>query len=81
MAIMEEVEFGRRLRRLGRLHLLAGPVISSARKFEREGTLVTLGKICLACLLFECGVSPKRIARLYHGRNRLPHPRPNRSFG
>jgi rSAM/selenodomain-associated transferase 2 len=73
LPIMEDVDFGRRLRRLrgredgaggARLAMLPGPVVTSARAFERLGTLRLLARILLACIAYECGLPAERIARL-----------------
>lgn len=77
LAVMEEVDLGRRLRRLGRLALLPGPVVSSARQFERQGLPRLCAKIAIACAAFELGVSPDWIARFYYGTTpSAPQPAP-----
>ncbi len=65
LPIMEDVDLGRRLRRLGQLHMLPGPVVASARRFQRDGPVLTAARIAIACLLFQCGFRPERIADLY----------------
>jgi rSAM/selenodomain-associated transferase 2 len=70
LPIMEDVDLGRRLRRLrppgrrGRLVMLSGPVITSARAFKRLGGLRLLARILLACVAYRCGLPVDRIARL-----------------
>jgi rSAM/selenodomain-associated transferase 2 len=56
-----------------RLVMLCGPVISSARSFERLGTLRLLARIVLACAAFKCGLPVQHIARVYRG---IDHPLP-----
>ncbi len=47
--------------------MLPGPVVSSARAFERAGTLRLLARMTLACAAFECGMPLERVTRLYPG--------------
>lgn len=67
-AIMEDVDFGRRLRRRGRLLYSQAPVCVSARRWETDGW----GRRTIANLLllglYYAGVSPDRLARVYYGR-------------
>ena len=67
LALMEDVDFVRRLRRHGRLRSSSLPVSVSARRWERDGWLRRSAlNIGLAALYF-AGVSPRRLARLYYG--------------
>jgi rSAM/selenodomain-associated transferase 2/rSAM/selenodomain-associated transferase 1 len=68
MPIMEDVEFVRRLRRCGRLYHSPRAVVTSARRWQRDGWIrrtltnwITLGA-------YLAGVSPTRLARWYSGR-------------
>jgi hypothetical protein len=63
--ILEDLDFARRLKRLGRVAILAPPVTTSARRFERRGPARTVALNWLLWTLFLCGVSPHRLARLY----------------
>jgi rSAM/selenodomain-associated transferase 2 len=67
--LMEDVEFSRRLKRCGRLACLRLRVTTSARKWEREGALRTIGLMWLLRLLYVSGVSPRRLHRWYYGRD------------
>ncbi len=76
LPIMEDVDLGRRLRESRgpsgarekrRLVMLPGPVVSSARAFERQGALRLLARILLACAAYKCGLPTDHIARLYPG--------------
>ena len=63
--LMEDVDFGFRVRRKGRTVVIQEPVITSARRFERDGYVRTaLWMFFLFCLFF-LGVSPEQIARRY----------------
>jgi rSAM/selenodomain-associated transferase 2 len=64
--IMSDVEFSLRLKRLGRTVLLQGPVISSSRKFDQEGSLHTLYLIIYALLAFKLGLDPEKIKSKYY---------------
>ena len=69
---MEDVEFCRRLKRRGRLACLRLRVTTSARKWEREGAIRTIGLMWLLRLLYVCGVSPGRLHRWYYERDPAP---------
>lgn len=66
MSIMADVEFSHRLKRTGKSVLLKGPVISSSRKFDREGPLRSLYLIFYALLAFRFGVDPDEIKEKYY---------------
>jgi rSAM/selenodomain-associated transferase 2 len=67
--ILEDLDFARRLRRLGPVAILRPPVTTSARRFETRGPARTVALNWLLWTLFACGVSPYRLARLYrHAR-------------
>jgi hypothetical protein len=63
--ILEDVELMRRLRRVGPLSVLGPPVLTSVRRFERQGSLRTVATNWLIWSLFLSGVSADRLARLY----------------
>jgi rSAM/selenodomain-associated transferase 2 len=67
--ILEDVELLRRLRRVGRLAVVATPVVTSVRRFEARGVLRTVATNWLIWTLFLLGAAPHRLARLY-GRAR-----------
>lgn len=82
LAVMEEVELGRRLRRLGRLVLLRPCVVSSARHFVAQGLWTVTGRAVVACAAFALGVSPDWIARYYYRRRTpLAEPEPVKCDG
>ncbi|NOR14766.1 MAG: DUF2064 domain-containing protein [Candidatus Aminicenantes bacterium] len=64
--LMEDVEFIRRLRRLGRLVYIKTPVKTSARRFLRYGQLRATLRNKLTFLGFRFGVSPERLAKFYY---------------
>lgn len=63
--LLEDVDFFRRLKTLGRVVILPGPVVTSARRFLELGPARTVARNWLILSLFSLGVSPQRLARLY----------------
>ena len=63
--ILEDLEFIRKLKRLGRVTILAPAVATSARRFEEEGIARTLLRNWLIFALYYAGVSPRHLARWY----------------
>jgi hypothetical protein len=63
--LFEDLAFLLRLRRLGSTVLLAPRATTSARRWERDGALVTTLRNNALVLLFLAGVSPRRLAALY----------------
>lgn len=74
LPIMEDYEFVRRLRRLGRLALLDAAALTSGRRWQRLGVVRTTLINRLMVLGYHCGVSPARLAALYRGRAARPEP-------
>lgn len=65
--LMEDVALSRALRRLARPCCLAGPVITSSRRWEGDGVARTVVLMWWLRLLYRLGVSPERLHRLYYG--------------
>ncbi|MCP9447236.1 MAG: TIGR04283 family arsenosugar biosynthesis glycosyltransferase [Nitrospira sp.] len=63
--LMEDIEFSRRLKRAGRLAVLRQPVITSFRRWERQGPLRTIGLMWTLRLLYWLGVSPQWLSQFY----------------
>ncbi len=63
--ILEEMEFSRALRRLGKTTLLTPYIHISARRWEASGIVRTTLNNWLITLLYSFGVSPKKLAKLY----------------
>jgi rSAM/selenodomain-associated transferase 2 len=72
--LMEDIELCRRLKARGRLAALRARVTTSARKWEREGPLRTIGLMWTLRLLYFCGVAPARLHRWYYGPPRESQP-------
>jgi len=71
--LMEDIELCRRLKARGRLAALRARVTTSARKWEREGPLRTIGLMWALRLLYFCGVDPARLYRWYYGAPKESH--------
>lgn len=67
IALMEDIEFSRRLKREGRVACLGLRVTTSARKWEREGAWRTILLMWTLRLLYFAGVQPGRLHRWYYG--------------
>ena len=71
--IMEDIDLMRRLKKDGkRIRILKDKVMTSARRWEAEGPLVTTFRNQLLVLFYYLGVSPTRLARFYR-----PHQEPD----
>jgi rSAM/selenodomain-associated transferase 2 len=66
IALMEDIDLMQRLRKEGgRVRILADKVLTSPRRWEKEGILYSLLRSWLLAILFQCGVSPERLRRYY----------------
>ncbi len=63
--ILEDIDFIRRLKRFGRLTIIDQPVITSARRFLKQGTVRICVTNYLIWALYLAGVPPRKLARLY----------------
>jgi rSAM/selenodomain-associated transferase 2 len=70
IALMEDIELTRRLKRVGSLAALSLRVTTSARKWEREGVARTVVLMWTLRFLYTCGVRPARLHRWYYGASR-----------
>lgn len=68
VALMEEHELCRRLRRAGRLILAETRVTTSARRFRERGVLRTYWRMFVTNLGWHLGRSPDELRRLYERR-------------
>jgi rSAM/selenodomain-associated transferase 2 len=66
MPLMEDVDFVHRLVRAGRIHEPALAVITSARRYERDGWFRRTTRNLALVTLYFAGVSPARLSRWYH---------------
>jgi rSAM/selenodomain-associated transferase 2 len=65
IALLEDVDLVRRLRKMGRIALLASPACTSARRWQRLGLVRTTVMNQMILLGFFCRLSPERLARWY----------------
>jgi uncharacterized protein len=68
MPIMEDYEFVRRLRRLGRIAIAPDAAVTSGRRWQRLGWLRTTLANRAVILAYHLGVSPARLAGWYRGQ-------------
>ena len=69
LALMEDVDLIRRLRRVGRLWHSTCGIRVSARRWERDGWWRRSVENMLLALLYHLGVRPERLARMYYRRS------------
>jgi rSAM/selenodomain-associated transferase 2 len=65
MEICEDLEFARRLKRAGEIACLRRRVVTSARRWQRDGLLRTILRMWAIRLSYLSGVSPARLRRWY----------------
>lgn len=65
MPILEDVAFSVALKRRGRIACLRARVSSSSRRWRKDGVVRTILLMWTMRFLFFCGVSSRRLARLY----------------
>jgi rSAM/selenodomain-associated transferase 2 len=65
IALMEDVELSRRLKAVARPVRLRAPVVTSSRRWERNGVVRTVLTMWSLRALYALGVSPRRLARWY----------------
>lgn len=65
MAFMEDIEIQHRLRRAGKFVKLNAPVITSARRFEKTGTIKQLLIDIILVFSYKLGASPSRLKKFY----------------
>ena len=62
MRLFEDLDFSRRLARLGRIVTLRPPVVTSARRFAKYGSLATTLSDFWLCLRYLSGADPDQLA-------------------
>jgi rSAM/selenodomain-associated transferase 2 len=65
IALCEDLDFARRLKRAGRVACLRSRVITSARRWRNRGFARTILRMWTIRLLYLAGVSPAQLARMY----------------
>ncbi len=72
IALMEDLDLCRRLRRLAPPACLRQRVITSSRRWERDGILRTILLMWALRLAWSVGVPPRRLARIYYPAREFP---------
>jgi len=65
MPLLEDVEFSKRLKKMGRIACLPEKVMTSSRRWESHGIFRTVWLMWKIRLLYWLGVSPEKLAALY----------------
>ena len=68
---MEDVDFVRHCRRLGRLLMLPDIIATSPERYLRRGILRASLRNHLTMLLYHLGISDKRLYSFYYGQRSL----------
>jgi rSAM/selenodomain-associated transferase 2/rSAM/selenodomain-associated transferase 1 len=68
LPLMEDVDLVRRIRKIGRLVHSPSPVLTSARRWERDGWLRRSAQNARLAIRFLFGAPPARLAQQYFGR-------------
>ncbi|HKA56107.1 MAG TPA: TIGR04283 family arsenosugar biosynthesis glycosyltransferase [Candidatus Binatia bacterium] len=63
--LMEDVELSRKLKRLGKIACLRARVVTSARRWQRDGVLRTVALMWALRLAHSLGVPPERLRAFY----------------
>ncbi len=66
LPLLEDVDLMRRVRQLGRVAILKQRVLSSSRRWQKRGYMVTTIHNWLCLALYHTGVSPQRLYRWYY---------------
>ncbi len=67
IALMEDIELTRRLKRIGRFAPLRLQVATAARRWEENGVAWTIVHMWTLRALYFCGIGPGRLHRWYYG--------------
>ncbi|GAB4333285.1 MAG: TIGR04283 family arsenosugar biosynthesis glycosyltransferase [Calditrichia bacterium] len=66
VALMEDMEICRKMKKEGRIIILPQLMKTSARRWEKEGVLKNIFRNWILQILWFCGVSPDYLAQFYH---------------
>lgn len=64
--LMEDVAISKRLKRRSKPFCISSPVISSSRRWQKQGLIKTVLLMWWLRLAYFCGVSPKQLHRWYY---------------
>ena len=73
LAIMEDFELIRKLKKLGKITFIPVPVITSPRRWLKKGILQTTLINQIIIIAYFIGVSPERIRSWYRGEKLIKH--------
>ena len=65
LALMEDIEFSRQLKRRGRIACLHERVVTSARRWQQDGVFRTIVRMWVLRFCYFIGVSPERLRAFY----------------
>jgi len=65
LALMEDIEFSRQLKRVGRIACLHERVVTSARRWQRDGVSRTIMRMWVLRFGYFLGVPPERLRAFY----------------
>jgi rSAM/selenodomain-associated transferase 2 len=68
LPLMEDIAFSRALKQRGRVACLRARVVTSSRRWRRDGVVRTILLMWTLRFLYFCGVPPERLRRLYADR-------------
>ena len=64
-ALMEDVEFSKRLKQYGKIACLRNKVVTSSRRWEKHGIMKTIMLMWKLRFLYLLGTPPKKLAEIY----------------
>lgn len=70
IALMEDVEFIRRLRKIGKIAFIPVPVITSSRRYAKTGALRAILKNKLVLFGYYLKIPPSRLAQFYYRKEK-----------
>jgi hypothetical protein len=70
IALMEDVEFVRRLRKIGKIAFIPVPVITSSRRYEKMGVPRAILKNKLVLFGYYLKIPPSRLAQFYYRKEK-----------
>ncbi len=65
LALMEDIEFSRKLKRTGRIACLHERVVTSARRWQQDGVFHTIARMWMLRFCYFCGVPAERLREFY----------------
>ena len=66
IALMEDLAISKKLKRISRPDRLAGPIITSSRRWERDGAWRTIAVMWFLRTAYHLGADPDRLAGIYY---------------